>query len=85
MPKFRKRTVVIEAEQFWPNAETWPDGVFIGKGDRALTGPWWLRTLNGVVQITPGEWVVIGVEGERYPCKPAIFDATYEPVEDDDD
>jgi len=40
----------------------------------------WIGTLEGGHRVCPGDWIIIGVEGERYPCKPAIFQATYEPA-----
>src|SRR5690606_26137918 len=39
-------------------------------------------TLEGVMQATPGDWLIKGVAGEFYPCKPDIFEQTYEPVEE---
>lgn len=39
-------------------------------------------TLEGVHYATPGDWIIKGVNGELYPCKPDIFEATYEPVEE---
>ena len=39
-----------------------------------------ITTINGPVNITPGEWIITGIQGEVYPCKPDIFAATYEPV-----
>lgn len=39
-----------------------------------------IRTLEGVMRVMPGDWVIKGVRGEFYPCKPSIFDATYEAV-----
>ena len=41
----------------------------------------WVRTLEGGHIIQPGDWLIEGVEGEFYPCKPDIFEKTYEPVE----
>jgi hypothetical protein len=41
----------------------------------------WIDTLEGGHTVCPGDWVITGVQGERYPCKPDIFEATYEPVE----
>ena len=41
----------------------------------------WIDTLEGGHTVCPGDWIITGVQGERYPCKPDIFDATYEPVE----
>lgn len=39
----------------------------------------WIDTKEGGHIVCPGDWVITGVQGERYPCKPAIFEATYEP------
>lgn len=47
------------------------------------TGNILIATLEGVMHASLGDWIIRGVEGEFYPCKPAIFDATYEPVEED--
>ncbi len=40
----------------------------------------WIDTLEGGHIVCPGDWIITGVKGERYPCKPDIFAATYEPV-----
>lgn len=40
----------------------------------------WIDTLEGGHIVCPGDWIITGVQGERYPCKPDIFAATYEPV-----
>jgi hypothetical protein len=42
----------------------------------------WIDTPEGGHTVCPGDWIITGVKGERYPCKPDIFDATYEKVED---
>lgn len=86
MPKFRKKPVVIEAVRW--NAGKWsvleelrimgiPDGTCVGK-DGALSIP----TLEGVMRGDVGDWIIKGVKGEFYPCKPDIFEATYDPVEE---
>ena len=41
----------------------------------------WIDTLEGVHIVCPGDWIIKGVAGEFYPCKPDIFLATYDPVE----
>lgn len=41
----------------------------------------WIDTLEGGHIVCPGDWIITGVKGERYPCKPDIFEATYEPAE----
>lgn len=45
------------------------------------TGDLMIRTLEGDMHATPGDWIIRGVQGEFYPCKPDIFAATYEAVE----
>jgi len=41
----------------------------------------WIDTLEGGHTVCPGDWIIKGVQGEYYPCKPDIFAATYDPVE----
>jgi len=41
----------------------------------------WIDTLEGGHIVCPGDWIITGVKGEHYPCKPDIFEATYEKVE----
>ena len=80
MPLFRKKPVVISAEQFDPNAKPYPDGV---KNDPASPTGFSIGTLESKEghEVTPGDWIITGVKGEKYPCKPDIFLATYEPAE----
>ena len=42
----------------------------------------WIDTLEGGHIVCPGDWIITGVKGEFYPCKPDIFEQTYEPVEE---
>jgi hypothetical protein len=77
MPKFRKRPVVIEAEQFVPPL-IWPAPVLVGD-----EGDYFVDTLEGRMRCQPNDWIITGIAGEHYACKPEIFEATYEPVEDD--
>ena len=76
--KYRKKPVVIEATQWFkdgdhPEVNPHPD--VVGNG--------WVGTLEGGHIVSPGDWIITGVAGEHYPCKPAIFAATYEEVGDD--
>ena len=48
------------------------------KADREMN----IRTLEGTIHASVGDWIITGVNGERYPCKPDIFEKTYEPVEE---
>ncbi len=41
-----------------------------------------IQTLEGKMKASPGDWIITGVHGEKYPCKPDIFEKTYEPIED---
>ena len=40
----------------------------------------WIDTLEGGHNVCPGDWIITGIKGEHYPCKPDIFDETYEAV-----
>ncbi len=85
--KYRKKPVVIEAVQLCaagedesPEVVDWlhanlPDG-WEGTRDEGIDIP----TLEGVMHASPGDWIIKGVKGECYPCKPDIFEATYEAV-----
>lgn len=86
MPKFRKKPVVIEAEQFIKN-QSGPSSVilFLQKTpanyrfeDEFLI----IETLEGEMKASDGDWIIRGVNGEYYPCKPDIFEKTYELVPD---
>lgn len=41
-----------------------------------------IKTLEGDMTAQPGDWIITGVKGEQYPCKPDIFEASYEKVDD---
>ena len=85
MNKFRKKTVVIEALQYTGASSSEDDiEVFAGRmfatascdGVVCLVIP----ALEGYHLARPGDWIIRGIKGELYSCKPDIFDATYEPV-----
>ena len=82
MPKFRKKNVVIEAVQFtglnFDEIEKFVGGDY-GKNDQ---GDQVIATLEGAMKISNNDWIIKGVEGEFYPCKPAIFEKTYEKAEE---
>lgn len=91
--KYRKKPVIIEAMQFTE------DAVDYGELDAWLADQvgrdkfmfhvsphrtsLLIQTLEGTMVASPGDWVIKGVQGEFYPCKPDIFEATYEAVTDD--
>lgn len=82
MAKYRKIPVVIEAEQFLPGIMPLPFAkeAVCCLGDWG-TG-WYIETLEGNLHISEGDFIIKGVKGEFYPCKPDIFALTYELVED---
>ena len=95
MPKFRKKPVVIEAFQFdtGPLARgeaTLPPMVRAelvtnspcGRDDGHPTGRYLIDTLEGPHVVAHGDYIIRGVKGEFYPCKPDIFEMTYESAED---
>jgi hypothetical protein len=86
MAKFRKKPVVIDAMQFRP--ETVVDCYhFIGR-EHIVGGSAEhieIQTLEGPITASLGDWIIRGIKGEFYPCKPDIFAATYEPVEGTDE
>lgn len=84
MTQFRKKPVVIEATQWFPGI--YVEGVTElvhdpGDGTTVSNGYGFITTLEGDLKVSPGDWIVTGVKGERYPCKPDIFATTYEAVE----
>jgi hypothetical protein len=80
MPMFRKKPVVVEAVQFNGSNALEVHRFTNGTAkytERKLTIP----TLEGDHEAKVGDWIVRGVAGEFYPCKPDIFAATYEVVD----
>ena len=88
--RYRKKPVVIEAMWFAGTpAQMLGVAAWCGGRARSETKPsdrtdiaYWLDipTLEGVMRANPGDYIIRGVAGEFYPCKPDIFAATYEPV-----
>jgi hypothetical protein len=86
MPRFRKKPVEIEAVLFggsstqahallkWMEGGEYVNPTITTQDLRPLH----IETLEGVMTATPGDWIIRGVQGELYPCKPDIFEQTYE-------
>ena len=86
MPRFRKKPVVIEAIQWTGKnfAEVYSLALAGGRVVLGLDGhDVRITTPEGVMIASPGDWIIKGVAGELYPCKPKIFEQTYEEVEVD--
>lgn len=85
MKKFRKKPVEIEAVQLTHDniqeVVDWCGGYFWSRPPmRAVTGIS-ILALEGTMNASFGDWIIKGVSGEFYPCKPDIFEKTYEGVE----
>lgn len=95
MAKFKKKPVVIDAVKWtgqeedigpileWVKASEVDDGMVGGPGVGYVPalGTLDIPTLEGTMTAQPGDWIIKGVKGEVYPCKPDIFEATYEQVD----
>lgn len=78
--KYRKKPIVIDAEQFIPDNKPWPKGVVTTTESPTGYGINTLEHTKIKHEVTPGDWIITGVQGEVYACKPDIFEKTYEPV-----
>lgn len=89
MPKYRKKPVVIEALQLNTSPASLNDCVeFIENGGGKVavdfeneTHYLKISTLEGTMKASVDDWIIKGVKGEFYPCKPDIFEATYDLAE----
>lgn len=95
--RFRKKPVEVEAMQWdgtlesirvicdWTNRDRSedPNVDYLTNADAGFTAPFnvLVHTLEGAMQVKPGDWVVQGIKGEFYPCKPDIFALTYEALD----
>ena len=92
MPKYRKKPVVIEAVQLTPDMMP-PDwlvtaqstGIFCQRRNADGDTYWCIKTLEGEMKISPKDWIIKGIKGELYPCKPDVFERTYEDYEREKD
>ena len=80
--KFVKKPVVVDAVQWWPPG--WPGHEPVPGVERGPRNdqPWGVMTLEGFMVASPGDWIITGVKGERYPCNHDIFVRTYDEVLD---
>jgi hypothetical protein len=86
MSKFRKKPVVIDAFQWRPLSgeaqdKAVPDWIVMENHDIGPGNSLMIHTLEGIMRADPDDWIIRGIKGELYPCKPDIFAATYEPAE----
>lgn len=79
MAKYRKRPIVVEAEQWWPGKEI--EGVFVIEPQTREPGWAYVKTRGGNLTVYPGDWVIRNSEGELHLCNPDVFGAIYEEIE----
>jgi hypothetical protein len=77
--RYRKRPVEVDAVRFNGNFDEIER--FCGGDAEYRNGELVVATWEGALRASPGDWIIRGVRGEFYPCKPDVFDVTYEPVE----
>jgi len=85
MSEYRKKPVVVQAIRVPMPGE---QGQKVGDIFDFMSDAEWMigaegltiTTLEGEMLARPGDWIIRGIAGEFYPCKPDIFEATYEPV-----
>ena len=91
MAKYRKKPIVIEAvqviEAMIMDQTLLPDGVLFRSSQTYADGSLGhykigVKTLEGFMEARIGDWIITGVQGEHYPCKPDIFAETYEAVDE---
>jgi hypothetical protein len=99
MSRYRKKPVVIEAwpvdeinrafvTDHWEGLpdcirEAYGEGGWVPGALKDGVRGIYVPTLEGSLFAAPGDWIIRGVRGEFYPCKPDVFEATYEPAEAD--
>lgn len=84
MPKYLRKPVVVDAEQFWPadwpphEPQRYPCGVYKERYK------YYIDTPGGRQEVKPGDYIVTEAKGEKYSCKSDVFAATHELVEGDE-
>lgn len=85
--KFRKKPVVVDAIQWTGDNAEEVQAFLFNRHQYAANG--WVKghyvdigTLEGLMTASIGDWIIRGIKGEHYPCKPDIFEATYERLDD---
>lgn len=91
MAKYRKKPVIVEARKFETNNEADSLNIntlvlWMNQGSPIMRA-WhngtdiYIETMEGQLKASVGDWIIRGVNGEFYSCKPDIFEKTYEPVD----
>lgn len=84
--RYRKKPIEVEAFQWLGRytigiAPTWFQVALHNKDAYTLFGELNINTLEGIMTVKEGDWIIRGIEGELYSCKDSIFQKTYEKIE----
>ncbi len=84
MAKYKKKPIVIEAVQYTGTEQSIVDAIALPEAEQVcfLKNELHVCTLEGVMTASLNDWIIKGVGGEVYPCKPDIFEKTYDLVEE---
>ena len=77
MGRYVKKQMVIEAVQWFRHGDH--PAVAPDKADESIGQ---IETSGGPLRVEPGDWIITGVGGEHYPCRPAVFEQLYEPADE---
>jgi hypothetical protein len=75
MGRYLKKQIVVEAEQWFKL------GDHPAVTDSARDGGGYIDTPEGRLRVDPGDWIITGIAGENYPCKPDVFQRLYTPAD----
>ena len=87
MARFRKKPVEVEAIQYEGGLSsgsqvwTWANSLDCARDIQVHDEHLKIKTLEGTMRASPGDWIIRGTSGEVYPCKPDVFDDVYEPAD----
>jgi len=76
MARYLKKSVVLEAVQWFKHGDH--PAVLAGSAGDAIG---YIDTPEGRLRVDPGDWIITGIAGENYPCKPDIFEQLYTPAD----
>lgn len=77
MARYLKKSLVVEAVQWFKHGD---HPAVVAPGARDTTG--YIDTPEGRLRVEAGDWIITGIAGENYPCKPRIFEQLYKPADD---
>jgi hypothetical protein len=80
--RYRKKPIVVDADKWEPKNQNARDLAKLHGWNIDSQGNVLISTLEGFMNCNPGDWIIRGVEGEYYSCKPSVFQKTYEKADE---